>query len=269
MAVKYIGNGILLCLSTDTKPTTYPVGSLAIETDTGKTYKFGTTWSIGGISLPSTGRKIGRIQSTASSIFSDGMLSSMTSVGTISGGIDVAGGNSQYLSATSAAATDGLNAGIFTTSARTALGLNPRFTIRIKNNNAATLNRFFVGFSSALVAPVAGDDFLASLFGCGIGCASGDTNFTIIHNNNTTTVFTPFATPLAASTTNVHHTYEIIGDNANSRFGASYDGGPYTYVSSAIPVTGTGLAIWIIVQTHEAATHAYVLKWAELEHDAG
>jgi len=46
MAITYIGNGALIGLSTDTKPTTYPAGATFRETDTGNQFYYnGTTWT--------------------------------------------------------------------------------------------------------------------------------------------------------------------------------------------------------------------------------
>lgn len=47
MAIRNIGNALLSALSTDVKPTNYPVNSILIETDTGSTYVYnGSTWAL-------------------------------------------------------------------------------------------------------------------------------------------------------------------------------------------------------------------------------
>jgi hypothetical protein len=45
LTIVHLGNGVLRGLSTDTKPTTYPVGSTFLETDTGNEFYYnGTSW---------------------------------------------------------------------------------------------------------------------------------------------------------------------------------------------------------------------------------
>lgn len=47
MAIKYYVGNKISGLSTDTKPTTVPIGTVFYETDTAKEYVFdGTSWSI-------------------------------------------------------------------------------------------------------------------------------------------------------------------------------------------------------------------------------
>ena len=47
MAIKYLGNGKLVGLSTDTKPTTYPAGVTFFETDTGVTFTYSPSYNPG------------------------------------------------------------------------------------------------------------------------------------------------------------------------------------------------------------------------------
>jgi hypothetical protein len=265
MAVTYLGNSQWSGLSTDTKPTGIATGSSFRETDLNHTKFYdGTFWRVSRFGLPSS-RKIGFW--TGLGTTGDGILTSPVTAGTLSGVVDsTAGRGAQYATGTSA----GTWAGIRGSTQSIIRAYNPIFRLkfRLDQTNSGNVMRYFAGFATNTAVIPNTDDPLSGIFGVGLQINSTDTTFKIGHNDGggaglaaqTNITGTP------AIDTSVH-TIEIAADNANTRFGVSWDGGAYQFISSDIPFSTSALNVHAAIYNVTTTDVSHDIFYGELESD--
>lgn len=127
---------------------------------------------------------------------------------------------------------------------------NPKLWIKFQCISQ-TLCRHFIGFvSGAPTTPYAlGDDWLNAKSGFGIYVTSGG-NFRIGSNDGSGA--TVFSSDIETIDTDVHTIY-LEGDEANSRWGYSWDDGTMTWLTTEIPASTTPLSFMFTIQTNENA----------------
>ena len=131
--------------------------------------------------------------------------------------------------------------------------------------------KFFFGFLTTSTGAFSNTtDPLANKSGIGLwyDATTTATNYKVIHNSGgANSVKDDFgiggATTTAIDTANPHD-WEIIGDDANSRWIFSYDGAS-NYFSSTIPATTTDMGWWLYIVTTEAVLKDLLLNALEFE----
>jgi hypothetical protein len=236
------------CLAADNKPTTAAivVGDLAIETDTGKTYRFnGSTWDLtvsDNISL-----RRGTMVPSGNSQALSGILSAHTptGAGSISTTYDTTEG---VCTAYAATATANLNAGLVSPSTGVGVGrrlFGMRAMIRAKIDST-TSARYYFGFTSATALPISDTPLAITDHGVIVGWSSTDTTWQIYHNDGATSV-TKDAITGAIAKDALFHTIEILWTAAGNVI-VIFDGTPQT-ISADLPATTSNLFFNAVAQT--------------------
>ena len=254
MAFSYIGDGLYVGTSTDTKPTAAPSGYRAFETDTGDYFvSDGTYWWLSGMPAPNSTKKVGYWPNGASGgsggVYLLSTLSSPTGTGSLSFVIDTTNGRYENMPS---GTTSGNKGGLKTAAAVSIRGFNPR--VRIKFKLATTTNtRLYMGYSST-ATDLTGDDPLNALqgvlFGMSTSSATSAANWLVMHNDGSGATAVDDTT--TAFDSNVH-TLSLVADEANTRFAWKLDNGSYTNVTTDIPSTTTGLFFFIQTETSAAS----------------
>jgi hypothetical protein len=265
MTVTYLGNSQWMGLSTDTKPTGVATGSSFRETDLNH-IKFydGTFWRVPRFGLPSS-RKIGWWSALGGTTHGEGLLISSIGAGTQSGVTDATVGRGvQYATGTSAGTWAG-SRGPTQTSIRQ---YNPIFRLkfRLDQDNTGNVLRFFAGLATNTAVLPNTDDPLNAINGFGVLINSTDTTFTIGHNDNSGATVQTAITGTPALDTSVH-TIEIIADDGGTRFGLSWDGGAYQYITSNIPTQTGPLNIHAAIYNVTTTSTSWDMFYGELEQD--
>jgi hypothetical protein len=265
MTVVNIGNGILLAVSTDTKPTTYPTNTLLYEQDSSTWWQWdGAVWTSKRNLRDPTIRKYGWIYGVSSTLGGVGGLfanyTAATGNGTNSNQFDnTYGAGIRYVSG----ATSGNNAGFRVNRAITIRGLNFRLSCAFKIAQTGTDFRYYIGLTTGTGADPTGDDPLNALSGYMFGLITTNANWVIMKNSGSG-AGTYTSAGLAAPNANIH-TLTIQADDANSRIGWSFDGGAFTYDTTLIPAQTTQLTVTAETQTNTAAARNHELYYMILE----
>lgn len=263
MAITYLGKGYYTGLSTDTKPTTgVPTNALFIETDRYGLWIYdGVYWRIERNRLPSV-KKTGWWTGLATG--SDLMASPTNSAGTTTVFVAADGRGARFDTTT----TIGTWAGTRNTTALVLLAWNPIFRARFRINttNADGNQRFFLGLLTTTTAFANSDDMFNALPAIGIGFRSTDTTYQIVSNDTTgATVFTPITgTPTIGVGI---HTFEILGDFANTKWGFSFDGGAFQFLTNDIPTGTAALIPQGGMYNVTGVSRTWDNFWAEIESD--
>jgi hypothetical protein len=178
---------------------------------------------------------------------------SLTSVGTYSHDVLTSGASAKWTTG----AVSGNQSG-FRTNINLA-ELNHDFTLRGRFKLSGTTSiKGFIGFVNDNSAFRAGTDSLNAKSGIGLSWdTSVDSNFKIAHNDGTgATVRDDLSTTTALNTS--YHTFEIIADDANTRFQFLFDVLTASNISTDIPADNTDLAFQCFVET---ATTSAVSMW--------
>jgi hypothetical protein len=97
-------------------------------------------------------------------------------------------------------------------------------------------------------------------FALRLSTAAANVNYCIVHSDGTTEG-TPVQVAVADSGT--AHTIRLVADNANSRFGYSFDGAAVAYISTNIPGANDDLRIQCQIRTMEAVSKDMCYYWME------
>jgi len=138
------------------------------------------------------------------------------------------------------------DAGFFT-AAFCELSTNPDITIKFRSP-ASVSRRIWIGFMEADHMGL-DTDATNHKFALRISTSAANVNICLVHSNGTTETITQL---LAVDT--AVHTFRIIGDNANSRFGYSLDGAAITWVTTNIPTSALDLILQVQVRNLLATT---------------
>jgi len=122
---------------------------------------------------------------------------------------------------------------------------NPDVTIKFRVNST-TLRRVWIGWMEA--DHMASDSTaITHKFALRLSTAPAVTGFTIVHSNGTTETV---EAQIQASDALVH-TIRLIADNANARFGYSFDGATVVWITANIPAAGAQLGLQVQIQNLE------------------
>jgi len=143
------------------------------------------------------------------------------------------------------AATTDTNAG-FVTIAMSSRSANPVLFARFRVISTA-VRRMWLGWVESTQM---GSDTDATIHKVALrlSTSAANTNFCIVHSDGTTETIVQVGTDDAGI-----HTLLIIADDANSRFGYSFDSAAITWISTNIPASGVGLLLEAQVRTLEDA----------------
>jgi hypothetical protein len=123
---------------------------------------------------------------------------------------------------------------------------NPDMTVKFRVNST-TQRRVWIGFMEA--DHMASDATAAThKFAMRLSTLPAVTGFTIVHSDGTTETV---EAQIQASDTAVH-TIRLIADNANTRFGYSFDGAAIVWITTNIPAATAALGIQIQIRCLEA-----------------
>lgn len=260
MAVKHLGNGMYVGLSTDTKPTV-PAGYRYYSTDTGDWEQFdGTYWWIQSLG-PLSQKHVGFGPCGGSVTNGEGMLISMTaSTGVGSQAFLTDATNGKYANYTTST-TSGNKGGARVNQPSILREYNPRIKMKLTLNNT-TLCRYYLGF--APTAELTSDDPLNTLDGFLFGyIATAGSNYLIMHNDGSGATVSD---DTGTASTGVREV-RLVCDNTNSRFSWSIDGGAYTHVTANIPRTSQAMTTHFTCETAEAAVKSFRLYNAFIQAD--
>jgi hypothetical protein len=268
MTVQRIAPGILTGLTTDTKPTTYPIATIFID-DKGNFYKWnGTNWVLIVVSGSTYGRKTGKWFPSAG-VAGEGLLRGYALNNVAAGGTIGSVGFATFAASDgskgarfTAGNVSGATIGYTSSTSLTLRSWNPRFKAKFRLNNKAD-NRFFMGWN-ATGAILTTDDPLNAKTGIAFGKISDatNTNFVIMHND--VTGATVLDTVAAAD--NALHQIEIIADDTNTKFMWSFDNGVYHDITTDIPASSALGFAWNS-ETTNTTTPSYDVFWIEMESD--
>jgi len=133
--------------------------------------------------------------------------------------------------------------------------LDPDFTIKFKIN-ATSLRRFWVGWFAS--TPMASDAPTIDHFGLRLSTSAGSTNFVLSHADGATQA----ETSIQATDTSIH-TIRLVADNANSRWGFSFDGASITWITTNIPAAADALGFVCQMRDLDAADKDMDFFWVE------
>jgi len=129
---------------------------------------------------------------------------------------------------------------------QTSLEKDPDVTIKFKFIST-TLRRGWVGWTEA--NHMASDSTAAThKFALRLSTAPAVTGFTIVHSDGTTEVV---EAQIQASDALIH-TIRLVGDNANSRWGYSFDGAAIVWITTNIPTAAQMMGLHATIRTLEA-----------------
>lgn len=256
MAIVKLCNGIIAGLTADTKPTTYPDGTIFIDLQLGVYWsQISGVWTqittspVVGSTIPSPlVKKWGAWQATAQLIGYDGLwqLAAVSSIAgataTFSTVRDSTGLRTRFNTGTTQNSLAGAR---ISASLLTERDLNPECHWKIQLGQT-TDTRMVFGFTSG-GAPVSATEPLPSLTGIVfIYDSSVDANWHIRQNQGTATS-ADVVTNVAAAGTTVK-VFKLRAVNATPKFQYSYDGGAWTDIATTqIPAASTTMGwIWYI-----------------------
>lgn len=160
------------------------------------------------------------------------------------------------------AATLNADAGIPLASATCERGTNPDITVKFRVNST-TLRRVWIGFTE--VDHMGSDETAGThKFALRLSTSPAVTGFTIVHSNGTTETV---EAQIQASDANIH-TIRLIADNANARFGYSWDGAAIVWITSNIPNATDDLWFQCQIRTLEAVAKNMDFWWMDGTVDA-
>ena len=176
----------------------------------------------------------------------------MTAEGTLSQvTFDVDGSRRNYATA----ATLDTDAGIFTTAAMMRRDFNPDFTIRFRVPTTVT-RRVWIGFTE--LDHMATDSTATThKFMLRLSTSPAVTGFTIVHSDGTTETV---EAQIQASDTLIH-TIRLVADDANARWGYSFDGAAIVWITTNIPAATANLLFQIQIRTLAAAAANLEFAW--------
>lgn len=268
MTLTYLAGKVIQGLSTDTKPiANIQANTIFYETDTGDTLvSDGTYWWVTARGPFST-KKLGYL--TWGNNISGGIghyanLTASTGAGTQTQAIDTTNGRYQLC----VSGTTSGNKGGYRNAAATLFtrAFNPKLRFRFKILQS-TNARFYFGFLGTTIPELTGDNPLDNLHGFifGVMPTTSATNWVLATNNGAATT-TLTDTTVAFNTTGVHD-LKLVGDDTNSRFSWSLDGGAYTHVTTNIPISATALSLIFTSETATTAAASFNLYNAFAQQD--
>lgn len=137
------------------------------------------------------------------------------------------------------------------------LNMNPDITVKFKVVSTA-VRRFWCGFFEA--DHMASDATAAThKFALRLSTSPAVTGFTIVHSDGTTETV---EAQIAASDALVH-TIRLIGDNANSRWGYSFDNAAVVWITTNIPTASQLMGFQCELRTLEAVAKNFNFWWAD------
>lgn len=146
------------------------------------------------------------------------------------------------------------DAGIFS-GAMMRRDFNPDFTVRFRVVSSA-VRRVWIGWMEA--DHMATDSTAAThKFALRLSTAPAVTGYTIVHSDGTTEVV---EAQIQASDTLIH-TIRLVADNANARFGYSFDGAAIVWITTNIPAATDNLIFQCQIRTLEAVAKTLELAW--------
>jgi hypothetical protein len=124
---------------------------------------------------------------------------------------------------------------------------NPDVTFKFRVNTTVT-RRVWIGF---VEADHMGSDSTAAThkFALRLSTTPAVTGFTIVHSDGTTETV---EAQIQASDANIH-TIRLIADDANARFGYSFDGATIVWITTNIPAATALMAMQVEIRTTVAA----------------
>lgn len=282
-------NGVLFGLTTDTKPTTYPAGTLLIEcgTDYNKFTQYiynGLTWILFPSIFPNNGRlwgvRQGFVNGASNATFGLALLNPIT-VGNGTGPANALGTDTTdgpRLSTTTGTNNTFARAGWWG-SAAVVRKYNPTFTIRFRLSAAQTASNamLYIGLVNQATQPTAGTSMLSTYLDTKIGVLFGfrpaDTTWMIMSNNAiATAVYTSLTgLPNSGATDTTVHTLSISLNDTIPNINWSFDGvtqTPITDTTNSVPPSTTLLyPIWIL-EAQSATSLNMFERWSQLSQDA-
>jgi len=196
--------------------------------------------------------------STATDWFFEG-LQSAAPEGTIAVTSSALDGHSKLLTT---AATLDADAGVPGNFSTFELGTNPDITIKFRVNSTV-VRRVWIGWFEA--DHMASDsDATIHKFALRLSTSPAVTGFTIVHSSGAAETV---EAQIQASDANIH-TIRLIADNANTRFGYSWDGAAIVWITTNIPAATSDLGLHIQIRTLEAVAKNMNFWWAEGTVDA-
>lgn len=179
-------------------------------------------------------------------------LSTEGTIGEVAGDAD--GTRKSFTTAASIDADAGILHGSMDATRR---AFNPDMTIKFKVTGSAS-RRVWIGWFEA--DHMASDSTAAThKFALRLSTSAADTGFCIVHSDGTTETV---ETAIQASDTGIH-TIRLIADDANVRWGYSFDGAPITWITANIPSATQNLGFLIEIRTLEAVAKTLEFWWAE------
>jgi hypothetical protein len=252
------------CLAADNKPTTAAivVGDIAVETDTGKSYRYnGSSWDLSVQDNVSSTRGIMMPSGNSQSL--TGILSSHTATG--AGSITTTYDTSEGVcTAYATTATGGLNAGLVSPSTGVGVGrrlFGMRALIRAKIDST-TSARYYFGFTSATALPISDTPLATTDHGILVGFRSTDTNWSEIHNDGSAAAV---VNSLGVAKDAVFHTIEI-GWSAAGNGVVVLDGTPSS-ITSRLPATTTNLFFNAVAQTTTTTARTHTVHMVIIRGD--
>lgn len=136
---------------------------------------------------------------------------------------------------------------------------NPYMYVKFRINQTQPDTRAWFTFDSGNATPNSDDAFNAkSAFGLGFRAA--DTTWQVITNDDTGA--TGYASAGIGTIDTAIHTIELVGDDANTRWGYSFDGGAYTYVTTDTPAQSKMLLWTMAIQNNVASSKTMdLMEW--------
>jgi len=274
-----IANNIYIGAAADTKPTTnVPNGSKAIETDTGREYKyvnsewierdviefFESTKKMGGImggSGSSTGGAVG--------FWSAGLVAHTLGSGTY--GNPSPDSNGLYAAHATGTTINSI-CGTRTSGTQTERDLNPWTIWKIRLRTAITNCRMFIGLRSSTSAAASSADPLANISGVGFWFDTGvhATNIAIMQNSGAASSDFTTIPNVGTMTISAINTYEIRADNANTRWQYRFNGfpnGSWNTINTAIPAATTDLQ-WVFFEENlDTVSHNLDMYYVKCKQD--
>lgn len=294
MTVVNLGMGRLMGLSSDSKPTTYPAGTIFIETDTGSQYQYiSSVWvkTVENRGVPThpgikkTGSWFGDALPTAAQNGASGTLNvpwtyinvgSNTLTGivrnTISG---INGGSAMRMVNAVATSQHGFRTTGGSGTSFMERDYNPRVDFKLKLGQTVT-ERVGVGFIGATATPATGTEPAANLHAVLFWLdTSVDANWHILQNNGAATSDITTIANVATADTNAH-VFSLRADNANTKFqyyyGGAVDGPPtasstWVDINTKIPSATNTLNIYFWTESIGAVTPTFDWYWIYHEQD--
>jgi len=162
---------------------------------------------------------------------------------------------------TTTGATANNDGGVFSVGF-TRRNMNPDVTIKFQVNSL-TLRRVWIGWVNSDHMPSDTDGTIGK-FAMRLSTAPAVTGFVIVHSSGTSD--TVEAEILAADA--AVHTIRLVADDANARFGYSFDGAAITWIGANIPAANGVLIFQMQIRTLEAVAKNMDVFWVDGSHEA-